>query len=144
MRGYDAMPSTALSSIPNRSARSRASLRNTTRFSALWVSAAEIDWTGLPDPQLSAAAESAQSEEADQLKTLVWGAVEELSPPQRAAMLLFYQHSLGCTEISQVLQVPVATVKSHLHRGRMKLKELLEPAFGEESARMRLLGELAG
>ena len=42
MRGYDEIPSTALSSIPNRSARSRASLRNRTRFSALCVRAAEI------------------------------------------------------------------------------------------------------
>jgi len=69
---------------------------------------------------------SLESEEAGRLKDLVWSAVERLSPPQRAAVLLFYRHECGCHEIARILELPVATVKSHLHRARARLREMLE------------------
>lgn len=65
------------------------------------------------------------SEEAAQLRQVVWSAVDKLSAPQRATVLLFYRHEMGCHEIAQVLELPVATVKSHLHRARGRLKDVL-------------------
>ncbi|MEK6674518.1 MAG: RNA polymerase sigma factor [Planctomycetota bacterium] len=69
-----------------------------------------------------------ESEDANQLRETVWDAVDQLSPPQKATLLLFYRHELGCHDIARVLELPVATVKSHLHRGRARLREVLESA----------------
>lgn len=44
---------------------------------------------------------------------------------QREALLLRYVHDLSLDEISQVLQVPVGTVKSRLSLGLKRLKERL-------------------
>lgn len=86
----------------------------------------EVDVEAFQVPSFDAVPETLQSEEAGQLKDQVWQAVDELSPPQRAAVLLFYRCEMGCHEISRVLELPVATVKSHLHRARLRLRELLE------------------
>jgi transposase-like protein len=66
------------------------------------------------------------------------------APPQRATVLLFYRHELGCQEIARILQLPPATVKSHLHRARARLRDLLEPMAQEDWGRFRNLAERAG
>ncbi len=104
----------------------------------------DVDFSVFSAGSDGADALTAQSEEARRLKELVWDSVERLSPPQRAAVVLFYRHGQSCQEIAQVLQLPVATVKSHLHRARARLKELLEPAVTDDSHRHRILKELAG
>lgn len=86
----------------------------------------EVDWDGYGLTQRDSAVEVVESEEVSRIKNGVWRAVDRLSPPQRAAVLLFYRHSMGCREISRVLELPVATVKSHLHRARNRLREMLE------------------
>jgi RNA polymerase sigma-70 factor (ECF subfamily) len=85
-----------------------------------------------------------ESEEAGRLRVILWGAVDRLSPPQRAALLLFYRQGLGCHEIARVLEVPVATVKSHLHRARSRLRELLEPVTEAELEEFRNRAASAG
>jgi RNA polymerase sigma-70 factor, ECF subfamily len=67
----------------------------------------------------------ANSDEAWRLKKVIWDSVDRLTPPQRATVLLFYREALGCQEIGEVLGMPAATVKSHLHRARARLRELL-------------------
>lgn len=74
----------------------------------------------------------ANSEEARRLKKIIWNSVDELTPSQRAAVLLFYRESLSCQEIGEVLDMPAATVKSHLHRARNRLKEMLEGELSED------------
>lgn len=86
----------------------------------------------------------AVSEEVDRLRHLVWSAVDKLTPPQRATTLLFYRHEMGCHEISRVLQLPVATVKSHLHRARGRLREMLEPLSEQDLGHFRNLGWRVG
>jgi RNA polymerase sigma-70 factor (ECF subfamily) len=103
-----------------------------------------VDLSALAGAEDSASDQAASSEEAARLKSVVWQAVEELSPPHRAAILMFYQQQQGCHEIADVLGIPVATVKSHLHRARARLKALLEPQLAEENAPDRILRELAG
>ena len=48
-----------------------------------------------------------------------------LPPSQRAVMLLRYQEDLDPAEIGQVMEMPVATVKSHLQRSLALLREKL-------------------
>lgn len=55
-------------------------------------------------------------------------AVAELSPMQRAAVVLYYWADQPVFEIARTLQVSESTVKQHLHRARARLAELL----GEE------------
>lgn len=105
---------------------------------------ADLDFSALAGATEGADAGIAASEEARQLKGLVWEAVDELSPPQRAAVLLFYKQQLSCQEIAEVLETPVATVKSHLHRGRKRLRTLLEASLSDDTDRSRILGEWAG
>lgn len=56
----------------------------------------------------------------------VAAAMNHLPLLQREAILLRYFHDLSLDEISQVLQVPVGTVKSRLSLGLKRLKERLK------------------
>lgn len=82
-----------------------------------------------------------ESEEARRLKDAVWSAVDRLSVAQRLAITLFYRESHNCQEIATVMAVPVATVKSHLHRARARLQELLEPALANDWRKLCMLSE---
>jgi len=50
-------------------------------------------------------------------------AVSALSLPQRIVVVMFYLNDLSVQEIADVLDVPVGTVKSRLHYGRIALKK---------------------
>lgn len=104
---------------------------------------AEIDFTQMESPDGSDTADFVTSEEAGKIRGLVWDAVDQLSTPQRAAILLFYRHDCGCHEIARVLEVPLATVKSHLHRARARLREILESHTAAELSEFRNLSERA-
>lgn len=51
-----------------------------------------------------------------------------LSEAQRQAIILFHQQELPIQEVAEVMEVPVGTVKSHLHRARATLRTLLTDA----------------
>ncbi|MFH0983572.1 MAG: RNA polymerase sigma factor [Planctomycetota bacterium] len=104
----------------------------------------EMDFGLLPSSEPDPTGQAAQSEEAARLKKWIWEAVDQLSVPQRATVLLFYRQGQSCAEIAQVLQLPVSTVKSHLHRARARLKELLAPAVAENLGGFRILSGTAG
>jgi len=63
-------------------------------------------------------------------KTLIWANVERLPTKYRLVLNLFYQQEMSCSEIAETLGLPVATVKTHLHRARHALAESL-PQGGE-------------
>ena len=52
-------------------------------------------------------------------------ALRELSPNQRAAIVLRYEADLPVREIATRMGASAATVRVHLHRGRNRLRELL-------------------
>ena len=52
-------------------------------------------------------------------------AVSNLPLPQRVVVVLYYLNDLSVQEISEILEVPVGTVKSRLHYGRQALKKSL-------------------
>ena len=53
-------------------------------------------------------------------------ALARLPERQRAAVILHYYADRSLSEIAQVLGISRATVGVHLHRGRARLKDLLE------------------
>ena len=60
-------------------------------------------------------------------KINLWNLVEELTPMQQTVIGLFHQQEMKMEEISEVMNMPIGSVKSHLHRGRQALKtKLLE------------------
>ena len=52
-------------------------------------------------------------------------AVDRLPLSQRVVVVLFYLNDLSLQEIAEILDVPVGTVKSRLHYGRLALKKML-------------------
>lgn len=86
----------------------------------------DVDFTTLSRDAGAGQPDVLESDEAGRVRQMVWSSVDLLSQPQRATLLLFYRQEFSCQEIARVLGVPVATVKSHLHRGRARLRELLE------------------
>ncbi|MBV8291177.1 MAG: SigE family RNA polymerase sigma factor, partial [Mycobacterium sp.] len=56
---------------------------------------------------------------------VLWGALRSLAPKQRAAVVLHYYEALPIGEVASVMGTSVGTAKSHLSRGRARLRELL-------------------
>lgn len=53
------------------------------------------------------------------------GALRTLATEEQTALHLCYQQGLSHSEIAEVLQWPLGTVKTHLNRGKDKLRPLL-------------------
>ncbi len=51
--------------------------------------------------------------------------LSKLDKSQRAAIVLFHFQELSYAEVAEALDVPINTVRTHLHRGRRRLRELL-------------------
>jgi len=59
----------------------------------------------------------------------LWSRLADLRPSERACVVLRFYEDLPLGEIAEVLDLPTGTVKSHLHRGLARLRDLL----GEEA-----------
>lgn len=68
----------------------------------------------------------ASSEHREVCRGVVERALQEVSFEQREVLVLFHQCEWPIWLIAEHLSKPEGTVKSHLHRGRMKLREALE------------------
>lgn len=118
----DAKISTYLYRIVLNVAQDEWARRKTERERIYALSEEDEDWEGrLPHP-------SENAEQALERKQ-TWNAVEtamlELGAPERAAIVLYHQEECSYEQISMVLGVPIGTVRTHLHRGREKLKQVL-------------------
>jgi len=102
----------------------------------------EIDFGTVAAPQTGVADRVAETEEARRLKDEIWSAVDKLSVPQRAAVLLFYREGLSCEAIAKTLGIPTATAKSHLHRARGRLRESLAETV-QDISQIQVLREAA-
>lgn len=58
-------------------------------------------------------------------KIHLWNLVDELKPLQQTVIVLFHQQEMKMEEIAEILNMPMGSVKSHLHRGRQALKSKL-------------------
>ena len=54
-------------------------------------------------------------------------ALARLSERSRLVLSLYYFAGRGYEEIADALQVPLGTVKTHLHRAKRELREIMEP-----------------
>lgn len=93
--------------------------------------AAGVELDGVDGESPPPGADLAASEQRALTKSMVVRAMEKLSEPQRMTIALHYQQGLPLEEIAERLEMPVGTVKSHLHRGRKRMKELLKPGIDE-------------
>ena len=75
--------------------------------------------------------------EQAELRRLVLGAVDELGPKHRLVVVLHYLNGLNLTEIAQVVDCPIGTVKSRLHYALRRLRTHLaaHPELGIEPSR---------
>lgn len=57
----------------------------------------------------------------------IQGHLANLKPIQRSIILLHYYKQFSLEEISDLLKMPIGSVKTHLHRGRKELKKIISP-----------------
>ncbi|MCY3709926.1 MAG: DUF151 domain-containing protein [Caldilineaceae bacterium] len=72
-----------------------------------------------------------EAAEARETHRLILAAVEQLSPANRDAVLLYYFEQLSVREVAALLQISVPAVKGRLHKSRRKLRDQLLPTFAE-------------
>jgi RNA polymerase sigma-70 factor (ECF subfamily) len=65
----------------------------------------------------------------------VWQAVQRLSQPQAAAIVLHYREGKPIEEIARILETPENTVKTYLHRGRKELYSQLQSVWETDYVR---------
>lgn len=68
---------------------------------------------------------AAACEDADSAHHLR-AAIDALAPVQRTVLTLHYLEDLPIPEIAQITGLPAGTIKSHLFRSRLRLREMLE------------------
>jgi RNA polymerase sigma-70 factor (ECF subfamily) len=76
---------------------------------------------------------SAENETGDMARLDLERAMARISPEERAALTLCYALGHSNEEAAAILSLPLGTVKSHILRGREKLKRLLGPWGVEET-----------
>ena len=54
------------------------------------------------------------------------GAIDKLPPQYRMVVILYYLQDVTYPEIAMMLDLPLGTVKTHLHRARLRLREELQ------------------
>lgn len=72
----------------------------------------------LPHPALNPQQELEQRE----LQLLVDEQLNQLSTVERSILVLYHQEERTYLQIAEILRLPIGTVRTHLHRGRNKLK----------------------
>ncbi len=70
-----------------------------------------------------------QMEEAE-FQQLVEGHLMQLSQVEKTVLVLYHQEERSYEQIAEALQMPLGTVRTHLHRGRKKLKDALAKEGG--------------
>jgi len=60
-----------------------------------------------------------------QLQDAVDAALLSFSEPERAVLILYHQEDCSYEAISAALEMPINTVRTHLHRGRKRMSALL-------------------
>jgi RNA polymerase sigma-70 factor, ECF subfamily len=59
-------------------------------------------------------------------------AIQSLPDKYKSIVVLRYLHDLSLQEISDILEMPVTTVKTRVHRGREFLRKKLESEYGDK------------
>jgi RNA polymerase sigma-70 factor (ECF subfamily) len=81
-----------------------------------------------------------RDETADATHVLLQRALMELPPEQREVLILFHQLDWPIALIADHTGMPQGTVKSHLHRGRRRLRDIME-RNGAGAEKLGFVGE---
>ncbi|HAK94230.1 MAG TPA: RNA polymerase subunit sigma-24 [Planctomycetes bacterium] len=73
----------------------------------------------------AAASEGEGEESAAALRGAVAECLERLSEPKRRALVLLHRDRRSYAEIAAIMDVPIGTVKTAIHRARVELREML-------------------
>src|SRR5205807_10024355 len=77
-----------------------------------------------PDPsELSRPGHALEQEEQERR---IQRALSRLSPEHRAVLILKDMEGQKYETMAEILQVPIGTIRSRLHRARLELREVLE------------------
>lgn len=91
-------------------------------------------WYALPEEALESVADDGPGPQArcerGEARRVVGEALGRLPDLQREVLLLREWQDLSYAEIAEVLEVPIGTVRSRLHKARETLLTLLDPAAG--------------
>jgi RNA polymerase sigma-70 factor (ECF subfamily) len=79
------------------------------------------EWLADPAPHPEALVET------DETRRAVWQALGQLTPEQRAAIVLRHFLELSEAEMTEAMQRPPSTIKWRLHAARQRLRKLLRP-----------------
>jgi RNA polymerase sigma-70 factor (ECF subfamily) len=95
-----------------------------------------LDWDGGASAGLEPVDESAFSEpgssmERSEDEATLQGALNRLSPEHRAVLVLKEIEGQKYEDIAEILEVPIGTIRSRLHRARLELRELLMAEEGK-------------
>ena len=70
--------------------------------------------------------------EEREFAAMVDAQLQRLSQVERAVLVLYHQEERTYVQIAAALGLPIGTVRTHLHRGRKKLREGIESGRGEQ------------
>ena len=65
--------------------------------------------------------------ESRELGGMIESAIGQLRPEYRTVVLLRHVEGYAYEEISEMMELPLGTVKTYLHRARAELKKILAP-----------------
>lgn len=85
----------------------------------------------LAHPSLNAEQELEQREFSE----MVNAELEQLSLVEKTVLILYHQEERSYEQIAEVLRMPMGTVRTHLHRGRKKLKTAIDTRMSQEVRR---------
>ena len=71
-----------------------------------------------------------QQMEEREFKLRVEEQLQELSGVERTVLVLYHQEERSYEQIAAALNMPIGTIRTHLHRGRKKLRERLQTSEG--------------
>ncbi len=75
----------------------------------------------------AAAPEDALSAPRSDMRRDLRSAIAELPDRYRAVVVLYYLQEVTYPEIAEILDLPLGTVKTHLHRAKRLLRRAMEP-----------------
>jgi RNA polymerase sigma-70 factor (ECF subfamily) len=84
----------------------------------------------VPDPSLN----PAQLLDMTEQGAIIERSLKDLPDNQRCVLILHDIEGFSYQEISDIVGANIGTVRSRLHYGRLKLRELLEPYFSQKNA----------
>jgi len=78
------------------------------------------------------------------LQQSVDAALQQLPEMERAVLVLYHQEECSYEGIAAALELPINTVRTHLHRGRKRLAELVQNSTGASKPASKTSTRLAG